>query len=200
MSDSKQAILRALRENRLPAVAPPALDRDWIAYADPQTQFIETLAAVGGRSVVLRGREELAAAVEALPVWREARKTCSLVPEVSGNVDLAVIEDPHNLEDLDCFLAPGQFGVAENAAIWVTDEGVRQRAAYFITQHLALVLPAGQILHHLHEAYQRLTFSAGRFGVLISGPSKTADIEQSLVIGAHGARSLTVFLVPETVS
>ena len=35
------------------------------------------------------------------------------------------------------------------------------------------------------------------FGTFISGPSKTADIEQALVIGAQAARGVTVVLVDE---
>lgn len=47
----------------------------------------------------------------------------------------------------------------------------------------------------MHEAYKRLDISQIGFGVFLAGPSKTADIEQSLVIGAHGARSLVVFCI-----
>jgi L-lactate dehydrogenase complex protein LldG len=60
---------------------------------------------------------------------------------------------------------------------------------------LVIVLAASQIVHNMHQAYERIEFTEPRFCVFVSGPSKTADIEQSLVIGAHGARSLTVFLI-----
>jgi L-lactate dehydrogenase complex protein LldG len=90
---------------------------------------------------------------------------------------------------------PGRFAVAENGAVWVTDAGVKHRAVAFIVQHLALVVPAGEIIDNMHLAYERLTFNDAGFGAFISGPSKTADIEQSLVIGAHGPRSLTVFCI-----
>ncbi|MCU0983250.1 MAG: LUD domain-containing protein, partial [Pirellulaceae bacterium] len=69
------------------------------------------------------------------------------------------------------------------------------RVLFFIVQHLVLIVPADRVLHNLHEAYGQLRFDRPEFGLFISGPSKTADIEQSLVIGAHGARSLTVFLL-----
>ena len=96
---------------------------------------------------------------------------------------------------VDVAIFAGQFAVAENAAVWIDDQAIRHRAIFFIAQHVVLVVPHAQCLHNMHEAYDRLSFRDRSYGLFISGPSKTADIEQSLVIGAHGPRSLTVVVL-----
>lgn len=194
--NSKQEILTALRRTRLPDVALPSVPDELTTYADPAAQFRQVVAAVGGQTFDVQGPAELAAALQQLDAYRAAANIWSLVPEVpSQGQHWESAGDPHALETLDFLVAPGQFAVAENGAVWITDDQVPHRAALFITQHLALVVPAREIVHNMHEAYQRISFDKARFGVFISGPSKTADIEQSLVIGAHGARSATVLLV-----
>ena len=199
---SRDEILRSVRSH-LPQSAPlPELRGDWIVYGDPRQQFATVLESVGGRCVVVNDLAELNAGLAAVPEHAQAARCCSLLPGVGkSNVDLNAIDDPHALEDVDYAILRGHFAVAENAAVWVTDAGMRQRVLYFLPQHLALVVPYEAVLNNMHEAYARLAgmrfFTAARpdFGAFISGPSKTADIEQSLVIGAHGARSLTVFLL-----
>ncbi len=194
---SRDSILRAIRAQTVPPADQPSLEHTWLRYADPQAQFQSLVESVGGRIVRLASQEDLAKALDDLPEYASAMQIVSGVAAIPSTVNLNAIEDPHDLESVDFALFPGQFGVAENGAIWVTDEAIRHRAIYFITQHLALVLPASQIVHNLNEAYARLAIGSSSLGLFISGPSKTADIEQSLVIGAHGPRSLTVFLVDD---
>ena len=199
---SKSEILAAIRSQLQQAVELPNLDEDWITYASPLEQFRESLAAVGGDAVVVDNVEELNRRLAGIESYSRAKKTVSLVDGVgSPTVDFDAIQDPHELEDVEFAVLPGEFGVAENAAVWITDANVKHRVVYFLSQHLALVLPSNAIVNNMHEAYIRIEadaeFSLDKpcFKAFISGPSKTADIEQSLVIGAHGARSLTVFLV-----
>jgi L-lactate dehydrogenase complex protein LldG len=206
---SREKILQSIRDHRLEAVERPSLKGEWITYEDPRRQFAESVEAVGGRCVRVADRDGLNSALEALPEYASAEQVCSLVPGAGdSNVELTEIDDPHELESVEFAILPAEFGVAENGALWVTGDGLRHRVLYFIVQHLALVCRTEAIVHNMHEAYTRIAAaeeSAGQseafarpgFGTFLSGPSKTADVEQSLVIGAHGPRSLTVFLMDE---
>jgi L-lactate dehydrogenase complex protein LldG len=192
---SKADILVRIRRNLTPASPLPELDEAWITYDDPQAHFLEVLEAVGGHGQVVADPGDLEGTLHELPCLADAQRVvCTLENASLGNVDLAKVADPHDLADIDVAVLPGEFAVAENGAVWVTDRGLPHRVLYFITQHLVLIVPRGQIVHNLHEAYRRLSFEDAGYGLFISGPSKTADIEQSLVIGAHGPRSLTVLL------
>jgi L-lactate dehydrogenase complex protein LldG len=194
---SRASILAALRAATPPAVELPALPTQGQRFDDPIAQFAQSLAGVGGRCERVPSTESLRAAVAALPVVAQAKKVASEVPEAHpGNVALGAIDDPHLLADVDVAIIRGQFAVAENGAVWVPAKGLgRRQALPFIAQHLVLVVDPLDVVHTLHEAYARLRFEGPGFGLFISGPSKTADIELALVIGAHGARSTVVFLV-----
>jgi L-lactate dehydrogenase complex protein LldG len=97
-----------------------------------------------------------------------------------------------SLAEVEVLEIDGEFGVAENGAIWLTEEALPHRVAPFICQYL--VIHVQKIVPHMHAAYEELKKPSSSFGLFLAGPSKTADIEQSLVIGAHGARSLTVVI------
>jgi L-lactate dehydrogenase complex protein LldG len=193
---SRDAILTAVRRH-LPQSSPlPDLDGSWITYADPIAQFATVLESTGGRCVRVASLGDINAELESFAPFAAAKRVASLVADVGRNdVDLAAVADPHELKSVDFAILPGVLGVAENAAVWVTDEGLPHRVLYFLCEHLALVIRADQIVHNLYEAYQRIGFEGRGFGAFIAGPSKTADIEQSLVIGAHGPKSTTVFVV-----
>lgn len=199
---SRDHILREVRRS-LPADAPlPSLKGEWTCYADPHAQFFEVLRLVGGAGRVVAGEPQLREEIERVIAAINAQQICSALPGGhAGNVDLSSIEDPHELAGVDLAILPGELAVAENAAVWVTNRAVRQRVAYFLSQHVILVVPHERIVNNMPEAYAWLKqsveghspFGEAAWGTFMSGPSKTADIEQALVIGAHGARSLHVF-------
>jgi len=195
---SRDDILAAIRAQRLEPAECPELDGPWIAYADRVAQFTAALESVGGSCRRVANRDQLQQELESLPEYAAANKVVSRIAGVGrSDIALEALDDAHRLDDVDFAILPAEFGVCENAAVWITEAGVKHRAVYFLSQHLALVLPASALVDHMHQAYERLSFGQAGFGAFISGPSKTADIEQALVIGAHGPRSLCVFLVDD---
>ncbi|QSX32805.1 LUD domain-containing protein [Shewanella avicenniae] len=187
---SKSAILAALdsvaiAKHEMPKVAiAPRLD-------DLVGQFDASLKAVGGSLVKDNAIEALQQQVAALVA--EGNQVISQVAEVSGNRETP--EDPHALRDINYAVIQGELAVAENGSVWVTEQGAGIRIAPFICENLYLVVKADTIVANMHEALKLINLQDTGYGVFISGPSKTADIEQALVIGAHGACTLTVYLV-----
>ena len=193
---AKDDILNALREHQPPDVTLPDLKGNWITYDNVQDHFCSVVNAVGGQVVKVSSQQQLEAEVNRVIQELQAEQVFSELPGMTvANININDFNDPHECEKIDFALIMGEFGVAENGAIWVADHSIKYRVTWFITQHIGIVLSAESLLHNLHEAYEKLNFTEPEFGVFISGPSKTADIEQSLVIGAHGPRSLTVFLM-----
>jgi L-lactate dehydrogenase complex protein LldG len=192
---SRSEILSRIRRQPLESAPLPALEGPWIAFADRESQFTQVVNGVGGTVRVRDPDQSLAELLLSLPCMENAAQIVCTLPAVRlGNASLDDFPTPQSLAAVDVAILPGEFAVAENGAVWVTDRGLRHRAIYFITQHLVLVVPRQQMIDHMHQAYERLPFDKPGYGLFISGPSKTADIEQSLVIGAHGPRSLTVVL------
>jgi L-lactate dehydrogenase complex protein LldG len=193
---SRDEILRSLRIVQPPPPPLPDAGDIGIRYPDAREQFAKSVGEVAGRCVFISDRDRLNEELEQLPEFAAARKIVSLVPGVRrANVDLPSVADAHDLNDVDFCVLPGELGVAENGAVWVRERGTPHRASWFLAQHTALVLSASAIVHNMHEAYERLSIGGPGFALFISGPSKTADIEQALVIGAQGPRSCTVLLV-----
>ncbi len=189
---SKAAILQSIRANKPGPRALPQLPPDPPAGADGvpvqwELTFRETLAA--SKTTFLE-RERLADYVRNF----DGTTIVSTIPGIAGNLDPSAIDDPLQLAGVDLAVLRAQIGVAENGAMWVSETEAVHRVLPFITQHLILVLDRTALVGTMHVAYRRIDIATTGFGVFIAGPSKTADIEQSLVIGAHGPRSLIVCL------
>lgn len=197
-SGGRQAILDRIRSRKVTSPQEIELDESRLSkFDDPIATFVESLAVVGGECHQVDSHGDVAKRLGEIPVFRDARRVASTVPEcVAGNVDLEMLDDPHALATVDWTVARGEFAVAENGAIWIDGQTLPHRVAIFLSQYLAIVVSRDAIVDHMHQAYRRIENPGKGYGVFVSGPSKTADIEQSLVLGAHGCRTLQVFLVP----
>ena len=197
--NSRDKILGTVKNNQPPLRELPEVPAGG-GSGDLAAAFSTMLEGIGGQVFLVSGYDRIAAILhEQHP---DARRIVSGCPELAGFAEVAGhYDDPHALENVDLAILRAHFGVAENGACWMTEDQMIERALPFITQHLALVLRRDAIVADMHAAYERIG-GMGDYGfaTFIAGPSKTADIEQSLVLGAHGPRSLIVFLLDEGVS
>jgi L-lactate dehydrogenase complex protein LldG len=189
--DSREKILTQVKANQ-PASKPlPEIVKHPVTFAIEET-FISVLTGIGGVVIELNYLNDV---IEFVARNFVGKNIVTTIDSLFSKMKQASAPTPHALDGIDLAILEGQFGVAENGAVWITDKNMGDRALPYITEHLAIVLKKSQIVPTMHHAYDRIANDNYNLGTFIAGPSKTADIEQSLVLGAHGAKSLIVFLI-----
>ena len=191
---NKEDILSKFRKNVKVKFDMPRLDDiKGITYPDPLAHFITMTQNVGGKVVELKLGQDINSLVKEL--YPDAKEIASNLPEITiatRNPD--TIGSPQALNGTDVGIIKGMFGVAENACVWIP-QAMEEKAVCFISENIVILLKKTEIVNNMHEAYKRIQFNDYGYGTFISGPSKTADIAQVLVMGAQAARSATVVLV-----
>lgn len=188
----KNELLEKLRRNTREQYDMPTADVQGITYADTVQQFIEMSRAVGANVVVAKPGDSLDSIVRS--AYPDAKVIASAMPELSiATLNPDTVYDAQALNGTDVGVVAGQVGVAENGCIWIP-QPMKEKAVCFISEYLVIVLPKSGIVNNMHEAYARIQMPDTGLGTFISGPSKTADIEQALVMGAQAARGVTVVI------
>ena len=189
---SKEKILNALGHTNNSTQVESELPFKPITFEDTISEFKVNLELVGGKSIELDQQPDIKDLVNEL--FPETGKLLSLTTDIESSFELTNTQEGKDLNDLNITVAEGHLAVAENGAIWINTDNLPLRSALFICQHLIIIVERNSFVNNMHEAFEKINFKNSDYGLFISGPSKTADIEQALVIGAHGPRSCTVII------
>ncbi len=191
---NKEDLFKKLRANTREQYDMPDMHIDGIQYPDTFKQFVEMTEHVGGKIVEVKKEDDLDAVIK--KQYPQAKTFASNLPYIhiaQKNPD--TVAEAKELDGTDVGIVEGKIGVAENGCIWIP-QTMKEKAVCFISEYLVIVLDKNNIVNNMHEAYKRIEFDPEyQFGTFISGPSKTADIEQALVMGAQAARGVTVIIV-----
>ncbi len=191
--EDKQSIISNIRANQPPLKRLPPIPHFASGRKDLLAKFTSILDQVSVFWSVLDQKTELENVIKNR--YPDVNTICTNLGGISAHIVMENGLDPKKLQNVDLTILNGEFGVAENGAIWVSETDMVVRASAFITQHLVLVLPKENLVENMHQAYERIDLTQVPYGVFIAGPSKTGDIEQVLVTGAQGPRSMMVVMM-----
>lgn len=194
MSDARGTILARLERARPPTAPPPPPMTPPPTPTDPIGTLRDRVEEAGGL-FQLATRTDWPNQIEwpdDFPAMNHVYSALSAL-EARGVGRTAATD--RELDCLDLCVLRAEFAVIENGAVWHQPSGTRERAAALLAQHLVVVVDETELVPTLHQAYERIDLATTPFGWFLCGPSKTADIEQALVLGAHGPRTMSLVVI-----
>ena len=191
---SIEKILATVLQNQPQLTLLPDISIFKVHNQDIVQKYIDTFIGIGGKIFSV---ESIDAVKILIPEnFDITKRIVTTLPELTDVAELySPTADPHSFQDVELAIINAHFSVAENGAVWLTEPVMGHRILPYICQHLAVIVSATSIVSTMHDAYARIGEDEYGFGAFIGGPSKTADIEQALVMGAHGPITMTVFII-----
>ena len=132
----------------------------------------------------------------------------TVLPRLEG-VDAVLVKAPADpadakpaeLESISASLIPAELLLADTGSAVVRSPSALDRLLNYLPPVCLIAAKKSQLREHLPHAWPELLARIGSDGektgefLLITGPSRTADIEKILVLGVHGPRKVVVYLI-----
>lgn len=187
---SRQYILDQIRMSSRQSFDMPSFEDILpVRYADRLEQFMSAVEQVGGKTIILEQGQDVDELVRSL--YPDASVIASSLTYINASVNPDMVRNASELNGVDVGIVEGEMAVAENGCVWIP-QTMKERAVLFISERLVIVVDRNNIVNNMHEAYSAVENDS--YGCFISGPSKTADIAQALVMGAQAAREVMVLI------
>jgi LUD domain len=177
MPTSRDRIFERIKATTGSAVHPGSALSSKFEESDLWSAFEAFLVALGGRIITL---EELSSILE---------KRCFVEGAAAAVLGIPPISD--DVWDVEIGLSLAEFAIAETGTLIVTASEGRARMSSLAPPINVILVARNAIVGTLAEAIGRIPASTS---VLITGPSRTADIEGILVRGVHGPGELLVYV------
>ena len=213
--DARREILDAIRENLRPRGIAPGSAEPVQSTADPgpmargsTARFTERLAAVGAHCTVVSGEAEAAGALAGILSGAGAQRVAGsdaplvqrLLRPLGDRLEIAAGESLSRDELFACEVGvtTAQWGIAETGTLVLESARERSRLLSLVPPIHVAVLSTRCICESLGDALARVRQGASHAITFITGPSRTSDIELTLVVGVHGPQTVHVLLLEET--
>lgn len=168
-----------------------------------RTRFLARLEAAAATSHALEGADGIAEAVAAYLAERDLPRVLHVGPhplldEVAWPDDWTVHEGLDEIATARVTLTVARFAIAETGTLMIPGDARSPTSLNLLSEHCLVVVRAADLVDYQEDAWAGLRDERAdlpRAVMLVTGPSRTADIEQTLQLGAHGPRHLHVLLV-----
>jgi len=205
---SREKILKKIRNALISKTENPypSLDMDSSVYNDfteyKDITFAEKFTLAGGKFIYCENESELRTNLQALVTEKSFETIVCKDPLITEILDKSNIQYTDKVIELDensAGITQCEYLIARQGSIMVSSKQISGRRLNVFPETHIVIARTDQIVEELKEAFQLIkTKYQPEFPSLVSlitGPSRTADIEKTLVMGAHGPKDLYVLLM-----
>lgn len=209
-STSKEKVLKSVREALISKTEQPFprfdFDRQIFAGIEesPDVNFAQELTHTGGLFIYCEKEEEVAAGLKYLAGDRKWDSIYALEPAIVDIVrksGVPCVYEPEKLTEIKVAMTGCEALVARLGSILVSTGQMAGRRAFVYPDVHIVFAYASQLVGDIKDALANLRKKYDQrmpsMVTLITGPSRTADIEKTLVMGAHGPKELYVFMLED---